>query len=324
VIYCALPLFHSGAWVTTVYRALIEGITCVIEEKFSVTRFWERVKEFGATQTFVIGAMGVFLWNAPESPDEAETPLRVAGIVPMPPELWSPFEQRFGLKLVRSGLGQSEIQLVMTQTTARADVPTYALGFPPEDIEVRLCDEAGSEVPVGQPGEICIKPLEPHVLFNGYFDDAGATAAAYRGEWFLTGDMARQDPDTGAYFFVDRKKDVVRFAGRNLSTLEVESVVRRHPAVRDVAAFGIQSKEVESEHELKLNVVLKPGVQLTAEELCGFINENAPYYFVPRYLEFVDALPYTPTNKVQKFELRNAGVTAATWDLKQSDYQVVR
>jgi len=324
VIYCALPLFHSGAWVTTVYRALIEGITCVIEAKFSVTRFWERVKQFGATQTFVIGAMGVFLWNAPESPDDAETPLRVAGIVPMPPELWSPFEQRFGLKLVRSGLGQSEIQLVMTQTMARADVPTYALGFPPEDIEVRLCDDAGAEVPVGEPGEICVKALEPHVLFNGYFDDPGATAAAYRGEWFLTGDMARQDPETGAYFFVDRKKDVVRFAGRNLSTLEVESVVRRHPAVRDVAAFGIQSKEVESEHELKLNVVLKPGVQLTAEELCGFINENAPYYFVPRYLEFVDALPYTPTNKVQKFELRNAGVTASTWDLKKSDYQVVR
>jgi crotonobetaine/carnitine-CoA ligase len=324
VIYCALPLFHSGAWVTTVYRALIEGITCAIEPRFSVTRFWQRVEEFGATQTFVIGAMGVFLWNAPESSDDAETPLRVAGIVPMPPELWSRFEKRFGVKLVRSGLGQSEILVVMTQVEKRADVPTYALGFPPDDIEIRLCDEDGNDVPVGQPGEICVRPLEPYVLFNGYFDDPEATARAYRDESFLTGDVARQDPETGAYFFVDRKKDVVRFAGRNLSTMEVESVVRGHPAVRDVAAFGIQSEEVESEHELKLNVVREPGGDLTPEELCGFINQNAPYYFVPRYVEFVDALPYTPTNKVQKFELRKAGVTGSTWDLKRSDFEVQR
>lgn len=324
VIYCALPLFHSGAWVTTVYRALIEGITCVIEAKFSVSQFWQRVKRFDATQTFVIGAMGVFLWNAPERPDDAETPLRVAGIVPMPPQLWTQFERRFGLKLVRSGLGQSEIQLVMTQTEDREDVPTYALGFPPDDIVVRLCDDAGTEVQVGEPGEICIEPLEPNVLFNGYFEDEEATRLAYRDGSFLTGDMARQDPETGAYFFVDRKKDVVRFAGRNLSTLEVESVVRRHEAVQDVAAFGIESSELESEHELKLNVVLKPGAKLSAEELCGFINENAPYYFVPRYLEFVADLPYTPTKKVQKFELRKAGLTASTWDLKQSNFKVQR
>ena len=324
VIYCALPLFHSGAWVTTVYRALIEGITCAIEPRFSVTHFWERVKEFGATQTFVIGAMGIFLWNAPEGPNDAETPLRVAGIVPMAPDLWSRFEERFGLKLVRSGLGQSEILVVMTQVENRTDVPTYALGFPPDDIEIRLCDEAGNDVPLGEPGEICVKPLEPHVLFNGYFDDPEATARAYRDGSFLTGDMARQDPETGAYFFVDRKKDVVRFAGRNVSTMEVESVVRRHPAVRDVAAFGIQSEEVESEHELKLNVVREPGAELTPEELCGFINQNAPYYFVPRYVEFVDALPYTPTNKVQKFELRRAGVTGSTWDLQCSDFEVQR
>jgi crotonobetaine/carnitine-CoA ligase len=324
VIYCALPLYHSGAWVTTIYRALIEGITVAIETKFSVTHFWQRVKHFGATQTFVIGAMGVFLWNAPERTDDADTPLRVAGVVPMPPDLWSKFEERFGIKLVRSGLGQSEILLVMTQSEDRADVPTYALGFTPDDIEVQLCDEDGNEVPLGEPGEICVKPLEPSVLFNGYFDDPDATARAHRDGAFLTGDMARQDPKTGAYFFVDRKKDVVRFAGRNLSTLEVESVVRRHPDVKDVAAFGVQSREVESEHELKLNIVLNEGSSLTAEQLCGFINEHAPYYFVPRYLEFVKQLPYTPTNKVQKYELRKAGVTSATWDLKQSDYKVVR
>ncbi len=324
VVYCTLPLYHSGAWVTCVLRAFIEGITVVIESRFSVSQFWDRVRELGVTQTFLLGAMGVFLWNAPERDDDADHTLRALQVVPMPPQLWKAFEARFGVKLIRSGLGQSEIQLVMTQAEDRDDVPTYALGFPADDTDVRLCDDAGREVAPGEPGEICIKALDPHVLFNGYFDDPGATDAAYRDGYFLTGDLARQDPETGAYFYVDRKKDVVRFAGRNISTLEVESVVRRCPGVADVAAFGVQSREVESEHELKLNVVREPGADLSSETLCTFINENAPYYFVPRYVEWVDALPYTPTNKVQKFALRDAGVTAATWDRQAAGFEVQR
>ena len=123
---------------------------------------------------------------------------------------------------------------------------------------------------------------------------------------------------------MDRKKDALRFGGRNLSTLEVESVVRRHPAVLEVAAFGIQSELIDSEHELKLNIVLRDGHTPSAEEVCEFINDNAPHYFVPRYLDFVDSLPYTPTNKVQKFKLREEGVSSQTWDLKKSEYKVKR
>ncbi len=324
VVYCTLPLYHSGAWITCVLRAFIEGITVVIEPRFSVTSFWDRVRELGVTQTFLLGAMGVFLWNAPERDDDADSSLRVAQIVPMPPQLWEAFEARFGVKLIRSGLGMSEALAVMTQLEDRDDVPTYALGFPLDDSDVRLCDDDGHVVEEGAPGEICIKTDDPHALFSGYFDDPEATAAAYRDGYFLTGDLARQDPETGAYFYVDRKKDVVRFAGRNISTLEVESVARRHPKVADVAAFGVQSSEVESEHELKLNVVPEAGAELAPEELCRFINENAPYYFVPRYVELVEALPYTPTNKVQKFALREAGVTPSTWDRKAAGFEVTR
>ena len=323
-IYCVLPLFHTAAWITSIYRALIEGIPCIIEPRFSVTTFWERIKHFGATQTFLLGAMGAFLLNAPEQDDDAETPLRLAQIVPLAPDQWPIFEQRFGLQLIRTGLGQSECQLVMTQLENREDVPVYALGFPVADTIIHLLDDDGNEVATGEVGEICIKPLQPYVIFNGYFDDPKATAAAYFGDYYRTGDLAKQDPASGAYFYADRKKDALRFAGRNISTLEVESIVRRHRAIQDVAAFGIPSEQVESEQELKLNVILKDGKPCTAEELCGFINEHAPYYFVPRYLDFVDALPYTPTNKVQKFKLREEGVGEQTWDLKQSNYQVKR
>jgi crotonobetaine/carnitine-CoA ligase len=324
IIYCVLPLFNSASWLTCILRALLEGVSCVIEEKFSVSQFLTRVKQFGATQTFAVGAMGVFLMNTPEQDDDINTPLTTAQIVPMPPDMWPRFEKRFGIRLLRSGLGQSECLLVLTQLEDRADVPVYALGFARPDTDIRLFDDEGVEVADGEVGEICIKPLEPHVLFNGYFDSPDATASAYRGEWYMTGDVGRKDPETGAFFYVDRKKDALRFAGRNISTLEVESVVRRHPAVLDVAAFGIPSKEVESEHELKLNIILREGQLPSCEDICAFINENAPHYFVPRYMEFVDSLPYTPTNKVQKYKLREAGVSASCWDIKQSDYRVVR
>lgn len=323
-IYCVLPLYNSGAWITSTYRALIEGIPCVIEKKFSVKNFWDRIKKFGTTQTFAIGAMGVFLMNTPEKPDEADNPLKKCSIVPLPPHLWQPFQDRFGVSLIRTGLGMSECLLVIGQTEDRDDVPVYALGFPPDDIEVKLCDDEGNEVPDGEPGEICVKPLAPYVLFNGYHNNPQANESSYRGDWFLTGDVARKDTNTGAYFYVDRKKDAVRYGGRNISTLEVESVVHRHPAVQDVAAFGIPSKEVDSEDELKISIILKEGQQASHEDICRFINDNAPYFFVPRYMEFVQSLPYTPTNKVQKFVLREAGVGENTWDLKSSSYKVRR
>lgn len=321
-IYCVLPLFHTAAWITSIYRALIEGIPCVIEPRFSVTMFWERIKHFGATQTFLLGAMGAFLLNAPEHDDDSDTPLRLAQIVPLAPNQWPIFELRFGLQLIRTGLGQSECMLVMTQLENRKDVPVYALGFPVADTTIHLLDDDGNEIAAGEVGEICIKPMQPYVLFNGYFDNPKATAEAYFGDYYRTGDLAMQDLTSGAYFYADRKKDALRFAGRNISTLEVESIVRRYPAVRDVAAFGIPSEEVESEQELKLNIILKEGSRDSAEAICDFINDNAPHYFVPRYLEFVESLPYTPTNKVQKFKLRDQGVNEHTWDLKKSDYVV--
>jgi len=324
VIYNTLPLYHSAAWITGIYRALLEGIPCVIEQKFSVTTFWDRISQFKATQTFVLGAMGVFLLNAPAKADDAKNTLHTAGVVPLSAEQRQRFEERFGLKITRGGLGQSECLLVCNQLEERDDIPLHALGFSVDDSEVCLMDDAGLPVAGEKIGEICVKPLEPYVVFNGYFDDVIATHEAFFGEWYRTGDLGRQDPITGALFFVDRKKDAIRYAGRNISTMEVESVAIRHAAVREVAAFGIPLAEVAGEHELKLNVVLQGGSDLSCEDLAEFINENAPHYFVPRYIDFVDSLPMTPTNKVQKFKLREAGVGPSTWDLKLSSYQVKR
>lgn len=331
VIMNVLPMYHAAAWNTAILRALIEGISVVIEPRFSVTSFWERIARFNVTQTFTLGAMHMFLWNAPESPDDADNSLRKLQAVPMPLEIKSKFEQRFGVEVLGNGFGQSECMLVITEAGQSKQAPPYSMGFAAHDLEIKLFDDNDQEVPLGDSGEIRFKPLAPHIVCNGYFNNPEASESVWKDGWFCTGDMARQD-ESGAYFFVDRKKDAVRFAGRNISTLEVESVVRKFPGISDVAAFGIPSQEMAAEDELKLNIVLNDfdttedgdKIDQKAQEIARFINHNAPYYFVPRYIEFVAKLPYTPTNKVQKFKLRDAGINAAAWDRKASDFKVSR
>ncbi len=124
--------------------------------------------------------------------------------------------------------------------------------------------------------------------------------------------------------FVDRKKDAVRFAGRNISTLEVKSVVFRHPDIGEAAAFGIPTEALQSEDELKINVVPAEGVTLFPVDICTFIDENAPYDFVPRYLELIKSLPYTPTKKVEKYKLRKLSVTKDIWDSKAAVFKAIR
>lgn len=323
VIYNVLPLFNSGAWITAVARALIEGIPLVLEKRFSVTTFWDRIKQFGATQTFTLGAMHMFLWNAPARDDDKDNPLRIAQMVPMPEQLAQPFCERFGIELLPMGYGQSECMLICTAANHMGKIPFSAMGYPLDDMELALLDDNNEPVAAGEVGEVCIKPLQPHVIFNGYFEDPEAQANAYSGEWYHTGDLGKQDP-SGAFWFVDRKKDAVRFGGRDISTMAVEMILRKHPAVKDVAAFGIPSKDIVGESELAVNIVLQADATATPEELARFVNDNAPYYFIPQFIEFVDALPYTPTNKVQKFKLREKGLGENAWSLKASGFEVKR
>ena len=141
--------------------------------------------------------------------------------------------------------------------------------------------------------------------------------------WYHTGDLGRRGEE-GDYFFVDRKADFIRYKGRNIASVEVETAVAAHPAVAQAAAHGVTSAELESEAELKVCVVCKPGEQLSAEELARFVNDTAPRFFVPRYIEFLETLPATPTGRVQKYLLRERGVTPETWDARQAGFRVER
>jgi crotonobetaine/carnitine-CoA ligase len=322
VIYSCLPMYQSAAWVANIYRALVCGVPCAIDARFSVQEFWDRCRLYGATMTFTLGAMHIFLWQQPPRPDDADNPVRTAGMIPMPEALMEPFKRRFGIEEIHQGYGQSEVMTLLSRRPGKKYAPN-ALGEPANGIEVRLLDDRDYEVAPGETGEFCVRPQEPWAIFNGYFHAPELTAKAWSNLWYHTGDLGRRD-GAGEFYFVDRKADFIRFKGRNIASVEVEAAVANHPAVAQAAAHGVTSAELAAEAELKVCVVCKPGQQVTPEELARFVNDTAPYFFVPRYIEFLDALPATPTGRVQKYLLRSRGVTAQTWDGKRAGFEVKR
>jgi len=322
VIYSCLPMYQSAAWVANVYRALVSGVPVAMDPRFSVTDFWQRCRYYDATMVFTLGAMHIFLWQQPPRADDRDNPVRVAGMVPMPDKLIGPFKERFGIEQIHQGMGQSEVMGLLSRRPGVA-YPENALGDPADGIEIRLLDERDDETPIGEAGEICVRPTAPFQIFNGYFNDAEATVSAWRNLWYHTGDLARRDA-SGNYYFVDRKKDFIRFKGRNISSFQVEAAFAAHPAVQQCAAHAVVSEQLAAEAEMKVCVVLKPGASATPEELCRFVNETAPYFFVPRYVELLSELPQTPTGRVQKYKLRERGVTPETWDAHKARFEVKR
>ncbi len=322
VIYSCLPMYQSAAWVANVYRALVCGVPCAVDARFSVHEFWDRCRHYGATMVFTLGAMHIFLWQQPPRPDDADNPVRSAGMIPMPDALIEPFKRRFGIEQIHQGYGQSEVMGLLSRRPDARYKPN-SLGAPASGIEIKLLDDRDYEVAVGEVGEFCVRPLEPYTIFNGYFNAPDLTVNAWRNLWYHTGDLGRRDAD-GEHFFVDRKADFIRYKGRNIASLEVEAAIAAHPGVAQAAAHGITSAELEAEAELKVCVVRRPGAQVTAEELARFVNDTAPYFFVPRYVEFLEELPATPTGRVQKFKLRERGVTPQTWDAKRAGFVVKR
>jgi crotonobetaine/carnitine-CoA ligase len=194
-------------------------------------------------------------------------------------------------------------------------------GKPMDIYEMKLVDDEDNEVPSGEIGEIVFRPKEPFVMMLEYYNMPEKTLEACRNLWFHTGDLAKKDGD-GYYYFVDRKKDALRRRGENISSFEVERAINTHPKVLESAAVAVKSELAED--EVKICVVLQPGESLDYEELIRYANDRMPYFAVPRYVEFMDKLPKTPTERIQKYLLKQAGVTENTWDREKAGIKITR
>lgn len=317
-LYTAFPLFHNNAKYTSVCAALECGGTVVMDKRFPVSTFWEMTREKEITAFNYMGALLMMLNKQPERPDDADNPVRIAFGAPCPVEIWEAFEERFAMKLVEV-YGMTECP--MTTENRLDDRKIGSAGRESMTYEVRIVDEGDEPVPANTAGEIVLRPKWPWALFTEYYKKPEATVEAWRNLWFHTGDRGRMDED-GFLFFLDRMKDSIRRRGENISTWEIESTINMHPAVLEAAAYGVPSELTE--FEVMVAVVLKPGESLAPDALLDFCQGKMAHFAIPRYVRFMDALPKNHAQRVQKFELRDEGITGDTWDREEHGYKVKR
>ena len=311
-LYSAFPLFHGDAAYYTVLPALLSGSRVAIGQRFSASRHWDEIRAFGATVFDFMGATLTILWKRPPLPDDADNPVRLAWGVPMP-EFADAFEERFNLQLREVyGLTDAGMNAVYPLDEPRRP---GACGKPVDSYQVGIVDESDHTVPAGVRGEIVIRPLQPSIILDGYLKMPEETLKALRNCWFHTGDIGFLD-EAGYLHFVERKKDSIRRRGQNISAFELEEAVNLHGAVLESAAIGIPSELTEE--DVMVWVVVKPGHCLGASELIEHCKKTMAKHMVPRYVEFVDELPKTPTEKVEKFRLKERGVGPSTWDTEEA------
>ncbi|WP_201274211.1 AMP-binding protein [Sinorhizobium medicae] len=302
------PMFHNTAQAMIVIPVLLVGAKMVLTERFSVSRFWSDIREHRCTAFYYIGEILRILVKSTQRDDAHGSCLRVGWGIGASPEDAAEFTSRFNVDL-RAGYGSTE-----------ANVPCYlphgsvkqgSAGCVVPGFEVRIADALGQPLATETVGEILVRSHEPCATMAGYDGDAAATAAAWKDLWLHTGDAGRFDVD-GHLFFAGRIKDAIRVRGESVSAYEVESIIQENPAVMEVAAIAVPG-ELGGD-DVKIVVVPRPGTVLSPESLVEIAQARLPKYAVPRYIEIVDALPKTATNKVMKHELRANPFSPTTWD----------
>ena len=307
VFYMCVPMFHVGLCHLGGIP-LIAGATLAIRPKFSATQFWDDIRHFGATMTLLMSTMPAYLMAQPETPGDADNPLRKCVMVPLLKDL-DAFRRRFGVPDIATVFNMSEVS---TPICSGFDLPNNtSCGRPRPGISARIVDEHDEPVPTGQVGELILRSDAPWEFALGYWRQPEKTAEAWRNQWLHTGDLFSMD-EAGNYYFRDRLKDAIRRRGENISSYEIEREVDAHPAVLESAAVAVPSPF--GEQEVKVVAALRPGASLSPQALARHLAGVLPGYMQPRYIEVrADELPKTPTGKIRKPELREAGAAGA-WD----------
>lgn len=319
--YICLPLFHASAVRAAAYLMLMAGGSIALARRFSVSRFWSEVRASGATTFNLLGSMVNFIWNTPFSPDETAHNVRFCRMAPVP-HFASGFEDRFGLRIV-SAYGLTDVGIPAAYTLDHPREKLGSCGKPREGWQVKILDEDDFEVPQGEPGEICLRCDVPWHTSSGYYKMPEETLKMVRNGWYHTGDRGFLDED-GFLFFADRKKDALRRRGENISAWEVEQIIQRHPAIREVAIYAVKAETAED--EVAASIVLNDSAGMSEAEVVDFCRQNMAYFMVPRFIQFLDELPMTPTQKVEKAKLRALAVESpnSLWDREKAGITIGR
>lgn len=297
----ALPAFHVNAQSVTVLPALTVGGTCILLEEFRASRYWDQVRTHEATQTSLVAMQVRTLLAQPPTVEDSQHRLRrVFYAINVTDAEKEAFEKRFALELI-NGYGLSEAMTIVSISPVFGPKRWPSIGLPAYDRDVRIVDESGDEVPEGTIGEIIVDGVPSRTLMKGYFKDPDATARALREGWLHTGDYGYVD-ERGYLYFFDRRKDVIKRAGENISAAEVEFALLGHADVNEAAVIGVP--DPIRDEAVKAFVVVREGATLTEEDLLGHCAERLASFKIPTLIEFRNELPKTSIGKIEKKQLR--------------------
>lgn len=318
--FTMMPLFHAGGIRISVLPALMVGGHAIIGQ-FSLTTFWDDARKYDITHFATIDTILILLMKQEPHADDRDVPLRIA-MGAGPPEVLSSFEDRFDVDF-QQAYGMTECGMVLTSPAPTATVDRAALqeqrrllpganyvGILLGDrTEIRLMGPDGNDVPDDTVGQFVIR--SPGMLREYYHDDAGTREILCDG-WLYSGDTGLRSSENGAYYYVDRSKDMIRRSGENIAPRQVEEVLVAHPAIAMAAVHPVPD-ELRMQ-AVKAVVVVADGCSVTAEELWHWCDDRLADYKVPRYIEFVEQMPLTATGKIVKAKLRENGITSTTFD----------
>jgi len=299
-----LPLYHMNA-INSLGAAIVSASCYVMPGRFSASQWWDDIADTRTTRFKYLGIMIPALLGQPPADSDRHSGVKVAFGAGVDPVLHERFEQRFGIPLIEVW-GMTESGRFMCVDREPREIHTRACGRPLPGLQARIIDDAGEEAPHGTVGELVVRHSaeQPRYgFFSGYLDDPQATEAAWAGGWFHTGDLCSRSPD-GLYTFVDRKKNIVRRSGENISSAEVEAVLAASPLVKQVAVAAVP--DALRDEEVLACVIATDEVardRTLALHLHAFAAQRLAYYKPPGWIYFVDELPITGTQKVQKHRL---------------------
>jgi crotonobetaine/carnitine-CoA ligase len=314
ILFTPLPLFHGLASRLGVLPALMVGAQVVIAEKFSASQFWRQVVDCGATIGHTIFTIPPILKAQPPSRLDRAHRLRAMYNASTDPE----FEARFNVRLVEAyGLTETGLTIYTHWPERRES----SCGKAHEDWEMEVVDDNGLPVANGEIGELVARPKLPSIMMDGYLNKPEETLRTIKDLWFHCGDYVRRDAE-GYFYFSGRKKERIRRRGENISGFEVERIIGMHPDISEVAAVAYPAEA--GEDDIRCVIIQRSGAALKAPELMDWLQPRMPFFMLPRYIEFVDDMPRTPSAKIEKYKLVEAGLSAAAWDREKAGYRIER
>ncbi len=331
-LFTCLPLFHGNALQLCAMPGYYGEVPVVLSKRFSASRLWDIVRKYEVTTFNVLGSMPQYLMKQPPRPNDKDHKVMFVGSAAAPKELVRAFEERFGLKLFE-GYGAVDGGGFSLGAGGDPNAPVGSMGKPPEGTVAEVMDDDLNILGSDEVGELVflVKKAEKEQRKVSYYKNPEASAARIQKAsdgrlWFLTGDLATRD-ENGWYFFVDRKKDSIRRRGENIAAWSIERAINRHDKVLESAAYGIKSDQVGedyAEDEVMVAVVLQPNQTMESEELLDFLQDKLAYFQIPRFIDFIDALPKSKVHRIMKRFLKERGVVDSTFDREKAGYEIKR